>query len=244
MPPSILGKFPYSRCWMSVRPSTRSTILSCWSAFPNLTVSPARPTGGSSHLYRSVDRPFDSGVPRHRLPWFVSVYPRAQSSAQSCTFSIRPMSPHLWIVESFGLRVHLYADDTQLYGFSSPDDSAALADLIRRAIDSVSEWMASNRLLLNGDKTQYIWFGTKQQLGKRDVQRLTDISPALTSTSVVRNLGVLLDSELTMVNHVTKLCQVCFFPTPTVARGATFAHTGCDAHTGPRLRLLPDRLLQ
>ena len=75
MPPSILGKFPYSCCWMSARPSTRSTILSCWSAFPNLTVSPARPTGGSSHLYRSVDRPFDSGVPRHRLPWFVSVYP-------------------------------------------------------------------------------------------------------------------------------------------------------------------------
>ena len=75
------------------------------------TVGPFYPVGAPFQILRShrlgprvvrviyigsVDRPFDSGVPRHRLPWFVSVYPRAQSSAQSCTFSIRPMSPHLW----------------------------------------------------------------------------------------------------------------------------------------------------
>ena len=90
--------------------------------------------------------------------------------------------------------------------------------------------MASNRLLLNGDKTQYIWFGTKQQLGKRDVQLLTDISPALTSTSVVRNLGVLLDSELTMVNHVTKLCQVCFSNSDGCARCDVRSHRMWRSH--------------
>ena len=33
----------------------------------------------------------------------------------------------------------------------------------------------------------------------------------LVSDTVVRNLGVLLDQELSMVDHITKLSQVCFF---------------------------------
>src|SRR6218665_562582 len=30
-------------------------------------------------------------------------------------------------------------------------------------------WMSSNRLLLNPQKSQYIWFGTRQQLDKLDL---------------------------------------------------------------------------
>ena len=71
--------------------------------------------------------------------------------------------------------------------------------------------MLSNRLRLNQDKTEFIWFGTRQQLAKRDLQSISAISPSLISTSLVRDLGALLDSELTMEKHVTKICQLCFF---------------------------------
>ena len=52
---------------------------------------------------------------------------------------------------------------------------------ILSAIDSVKSWMSSNRLRLNYDETQFIWFGTRQQLAKRDIHQLNAVSEALTS---------------------------------------------------------------
>ena len=115
------------------------------------------------------------------------------------------------IIESLGLRSHLYADDTQLYGSCPPSRSAELAARVLRVIDSVSAWMASNRLRLNQDKTQFIWFGSKHFLGKRDIAELVNVSPSLVMTTSVRNLGVMLDMELTMVDHVANSCRACFF---------------------------------
>ena len=62
--------------------------------------------------------------------------------------------------------------------------------------------MSSNRLRLNCHQdASSIWFGTRQQLAKRDLTSLASISPPLVSNDPVRNLGVLLDSELTMDAH-------------------------------------------
>ena len=71
--------------------------------------------------------------------------------------------------------------------------------------------MASNRLRLDPDKTQFIWFGTRQQLAKRNCDRLSLVSPTLVSDTHVRNLGVILDSELLMGDHISQLCRSCFF---------------------------------
>ena len=65
------------------------------------------------------------------------------------------------LVTSLGLGVHLYADDTQLYGCCNPVDALTLAARIEAAISTVGDWMSSNRLRLNHDKTQFFWFGTR-----------------------------------------------------------------------------------
>ena len=95
--------------------------------------------------------------------------------------------------------------------YSSSSGSVTLAMNILSAIDSVKSWMSSNWLRLNYDKTQFIWFGTRQQLAKRDIHQLQAVSEALTSDDSVRNLGVLVDSELKFHEHFSKLSQNCFF---------------------------------
>ena len=93
------------------------------------------------------------------------------------------------VVRSFGFAVPLYADDTQLYGNSSPMDAEDFSVRVLEVISAVESWMSSNRLRLNAEKTQFIWFGTRQQLAKRNLASLALISPSLISSDSVRDLG-------------------------------------------------------
>ena len=112
------------------------------------------------------------------------------------------------LVEALGLGAHLYADDTQLHDHCLPANSFELASRVLRAIYSIHEWMSSNRLSLNTGKTQFIWLGTKHSLTKRDTDRLFSLLPSLIELTSLRNLGFIIDQELNMKDHITKLCQI------------------------------------
>ena len=73
--------------------------------------------------------------------------------------------------------------------------------------------MSSNRLKLNPSKTELIWFYSgRRQLGfvKDDIVLFGN---RITPVHVVRDLGVILDSNMTMSQHVLRVCQNCLFPT-------------------------------
>ncbi len=71
--------------------------------------------------------------------------------------------------------------------------------------------MTSNRLELNAEKTEFIWLGTRQQLAKINRKPVLvggkDISPAHS----VRDLGVVLDDQLTMDVHARGVVRSCFY---------------------------------
>ena len=71
------------------------------------------------------------------------------------------------------------------------------------------------RLQLNTDKTELIWFGSRQILEKVSGSNLTlqlD-SDILKPVDVVRDLEVLLDTELSVKQHffITQIASNCFY---------------------------------
>src|SRR5688572_13091248 len=82
-----------------------------------------------------------------------------------------------------------------------------------RAIDALSDWMASNRLLLNPSKTQFIWLGGRRQLTGVDlhVHLLAETFPHIAFSLTVRDLGVTLDQELSLSQHVNLITRSCYY---------------------------------
>jgi len=69
-----------------------------------------------------------------------------------------------------------------------------------------------NRLRLNPAKTRIIWLGSKRQVKKVNI---LDVSIMATSVSAVinsaRDLGVIVDSHLMMMTHVSAVCHAAYY---------------------------------
>ena len=115
------------------------------------------------------------------------------------------------LVRSFGLLALAYADDLQVYCHMNVGSEQIMLQRFGDCADSVSRWMSSNRLKLNPSKTELIWFYSgRRQLSfvENDIELFGNrIAPVHT----VRDLGVMLDSNMTMSQHVLRVCQNCYF---------------------------------
>ena len=99
------------------------------------------------------------------------------------------------------INFHLFADDMQLYTCAAPSREAIARQKLSTCMDDLVAWCASHRLKLNASKTELIWFGTHTATALSKMatnQSVTVGSVDVQPTDIVRNLGVLLDSELTM----------------------------------------------
>ena len=66
----------------------------------------------------------------------------------------------------YGVGMHGFADDTQLFRHLFLGDiSSAKRDMLA-AIADISQWSIAHKLKLNPDKSKVIWLGNRQQLAK------------------------------------------------------------------------------
>jgi len=111
----------------------------------------------------------------------------------------------LLLIEAHGVCPILYADDTQVYGLCRPSATLELQNIISTSIDDVARWTRSNRLQLNTAKTEVLWSVSSRRL------HLLPVSPIrVMPVSVVRNLGIYMDADVSMRTHVSKTIAACF----------------------------------
>ena len=112
------------------------------------------------------------------------------------------------------LSVFLYVDYSQLLTHMKINAVTEHRRRLKTCVESLRDWCSSRRLQLNLDKTELIWFGFRAYLVKLrqlDVTSLNLCSVAVEPGDSIRDLGVILDSKLSMGVHISKILFSCFF---------------------------------
>ena len=85
---------------------------------------------------------------------------------------------------------HMFADDSHLYNKLNPkcpESQRNATAKLEHCLNQFSDWMTANRLKLNGNKTEYIQFGTKAQLSKIPSHEINVANDTIKASDCVRD---------------------------------------------------------
>ena len=123
------------------------------------------------------------------------------------------------IIRRHELDFHFYADDSQLYLAFEPttDEQPGALVRIETCVREIDSWMVSNKLKLNGDKTDLLVINARHRpcplIDHIDVSNFK-IKPSDTAS----NIGVTFDRHMSLDQHVTNICKTCFFHLRKIAK--------------------------
>ena len=121
------------------------------------------------------------------------------------------------IAAKHGMRIHLYADDSQLYVQFTNNNWSQCEDQLRQCFSEIEQWMASSYLKLNPSKTELLFISSRPDKTANPIGRDESFSlrrsdqPAtfISASEQARNLGVIFDERLTMKAHISKVVRDC-----------------------------------
>ena len=112
------------------------------------------------------------------------------------------------------VKYHFYADDTQLYicvDPRKPGETDRAISILSNCISEIKNWMSNNMLLLNDDKTEFFVATNPRLMNILSDNSITIGNTVIRPSLSVRNLGVTLDSAMTMSNHISSICKTLNF---------------------------------
>jgi len=110
-----------------------------------------------------------------------------------------------------GVRFHQYADDSQVFISVPVSDAATAVQRTTVFIEEMNSWLSASRLRLNPAKTEVMWLGSGQQINQVDVSDILILSSIVKVVELARDLGVIIDSQLSLSSHVAALCRSGFY---------------------------------
>ncbi len=118
------------------------------------------------------------------------------------------------VIQKHGFSYHCYTDDTQLtqlYLSFHPDDPT-IAARISACLTDISCWMKDHHLQLKLAKTELIVVPSNPSFHHNfTIQFHNSFSSTITPSKTARNLGVVIDEQLTFSDHIAKTARSCRF---------------------------------
>ena len=112
---------------------------------------------------------------------------------------------------------HKYADDTQLSKGAPPGQFQSLLCDIQTCIESLVDWMYSNKLKLNAEKAEVLPFASTSRLSSVSRDSVDIGGKRIPFRSSVRNLGVHLDQTLSVQQHISSVCRAAYLELRRIA---------------------------
>ena len=106
----------------------------------------------------------------------------------------------------------MYADDTQIWtevNLDDPTDIQTKIGLIQDTFTEIQNWMVLNKLKLNADKTEFLLLVSKSRQKQVPNIKLNLCGTIVNPCTHARNLGITLDTNLTLKKHISNIVQSC-----------------------------------
>ena len=146
------------------------------------------------------------------------------------------------IIKQDGVHYHCYADGIQIYmQCKDTDVDIQESPRLQNCILEISNWMMVNSLKINGDKTEFIIFGSKPATYINYSLKIGSI--VIPATDCIKILGVSLDSMLNLNKHISNTCRTVYMNLrrinsirPYLTEEAVKTLTGCMLNGRPVAR--------
>ena len=108
-----------------------------------------------------------------------------------------------------------FTDDTQLCKSCSPEHYGDTRNALQTYISDIKDRVTENKLQLNADKTETIMFDSSKL--KHPSEPLSICKATISFSDSVKNLGLYLDKELSMKEHINFICKTAFLETRRIS---------------------------
>ena len=82
---------------------------------------------------------------------------------------------------------------------------------MENCISNASDWTTAGKLKKNDDKTECMLIGTRQQLAKISLGKITVGENSIPPSQIVKNLGTLMDSNLKFHKQINNRCKWSYY---------------------------------
>ena len=121
--------------------------------------------------------------------------------------NIRTTTVHLYINDIANVsnifKINLFADDTSL--FHTHDNFESLIKETNQELITISTWLATNKLVLNISKTNYIIFTSKGKSYNKNVSNVKIDGNNIQQVNKTKFLGIIIEEHLNWATHISHL---------------------------------------